>query len=231
MAFPYAGVTSAIEELTAQRKTKQEEERKSKELAFQNQLQKELKMTPEVMPPAQEEYYRSRGKADIQQAATQDFETKSNMWQKMIDPNTGEFIKGKEVLGHIIEAELLRNYGNIFQQGGTLAEGGGNTPQEVATLGAIREFVNNPIAENRKKIMDVSGYAEGVPERKAEITPTTALSILSDPFKSQQLKKNYPEYYNMVIKIAEKAFGKGVTGKVLPEGGQSIESPLMDTNW
>lgn len=230
MAFPFGFVTGAAEELTAQRKAQQEADRKLKELAYQSQLQKELKMTPDALPPSQADYYgaqaeEARAKAktagvptmwDVQKEARttvnaminqnpslqlqafknptlvtnminqeverlsgryrqsqsqQDFQTKSQRLFELTDPATGTPKKGSEGEWKQINSELLGKFGGAFKEGGPLAEGGPGTqnlsPEQTTSIGAIREYANNPTPENLKKVMAATSNVSSTKEESS----------------------------------------------------------------
>jgi hypothetical protein len=58
------------------------------------------------------------------------------------------------------------------------------------------------------------------------ISPTSALGVLSDPFKSRQMKKDYPEMYKKLEKIVKGAFGENALNEIDTES-----TDTMDTNW
>jgi len=70
----------------------------------------------------------------------------------------------------------------------------------------------------------------GLPKKAIlkDVSPTTALGILSDPFKAPQLKRNYPDIYKKLEQIVKDAFGEGVLGEVGLEGE---ELDVENINW
>lgn len=93
--------------------------------------------------------------------------------------------------------------------------------------GAMREKFAGGISKE-----DLQRKALGIPftgVAAKNITPSQALSILSDPFKSQEFKRKYPELYPLLEEIAKQA----LTGKTRFQGQSIInnENDILNTNW
>ena len=100
-------------------------------------------------------------------------------------------------------------------------EGGFEIPGmgRMKTIEQIKAVVNPDTGQIEYTVPKKSVFK---PQEKSAITKTTALSILSDPVKSEQLKQTYPEVYSLVESIVTNE------SQSLPKKTQPPPNPITE---
>ncbi len=181
--MPLPFIRGFAEAAGAERRAGTEAETRRQQAAYESMLRRGERQIPQALPPAQigaleaqaglagarAEAVPAQTAVAQQQAQTQEFQAKTKAFLDMTDPESGKPFLGLETQWHQLNSELLGRFSSAFQPGGQLAEGGGETPEDVEQIDLVREYVNNPTSANLKKIKQY--YEPGVP-RVEEKRPT-----------------------------------------------------------
>lgn len=100
---------------------------------------------------------------------------------------------------------------------------------EAAKSGISAQFAPGyPAGKQVEAIRSHIAARGGLSRPAAPITKTAALNILSDPYKAEDLKKNYPDVYNQVIKTLSRPGGKTKERIIVRKEGEEDSTVSAD---
>lgn len=143
-------------------------------------------------------------------------------------------------MGQVEGGQVLAPEGTTLQDGQMLSPTGGRVGEYLEGYEpskytpAVPNILGQKLGVTKEEALRET---LGLPQAKktqvkiAGISPTSALAILSDPLRAQNLKRNNPEYYNKLKEIVDNTFGINILKRAEYNQGSDLVSNPSEINF
>lgn len=192
------GITGLAKGLGAGLEAREGERRTQRELAYRTMLEKQLRGTPQALPPSQVALQEAQAGAITEQTdiarKQQDLAGKKaryEEWMDTVNKDTGGFKGGMESIGLIKQFQVYNDVAPSFKPGGDMFGKEGRTDEETAHFRAVEDWVADPT--DRKKILEMAYTGAMLPKGKPEVGKEvfTRATTLRKEFNQAQVYKDF----------------------------------------